>query len=112
MNICSSLHVRRGKVGLWILALGLVGGLGGRGALPAEEKPSAPPAAQSQSAPEQHKVLRAGMIGLTTSHVIAFSGMINDPKAAGPMAQVEVVAGFPGDVQDNPASWDLSLIHI
>ena len=106
MNIYSSLLVRRGKVGLWILALGLVGGPGGRGALPAEEKSSAPPAAQSQSAPEQHKVLRAGMIGLTTSHVIAFSGMINDPKAAWPMAQVEVVAGFPGGIQDNPASWD------
>jgi len=106
MNIYSILLMHRGKGGLWILTLGLLSGLGGREALPAEEKPSAPPSAQSQSAPEQPKVLRAGMIGLTTSHVIAFTNLINDPKATGPMAQVEVVAGFPGGIQDNPSSWD------
>ena len=52
------------------------------------------------------KVLRAGMIGLTTSHVEAFSGVLNDPDATGDLADVEVVAGFTGGIEDNPSSWD------
>jgi len=47
-----------------------------------------------------------GIIGLTTSHVVAFTNVINDPKATGVLADVEVVAGFPGGIKDNPASWD------
>ncbi len=61
------------------------------------------PAAESESA---KKVLRAGMIGLTTSHVPAFTGALNDPKATGDLADVEVVAGFTGGIEDNPSSWD------
>lgn len=52
------------------------------------------------------KVLRAGMIGLTTSHVVAFTGVLNDPNAEGDLADVEIVAGFTGGVEDNPSSWD------
>ncbi len=52
------------------------------------------------------KPLRAGIIGLTTSHVIAFTKIINDPKATGDLADVVVVAGFPGGMKDNPSSWD------
>ena len=32
------------------------------------------------------KVLRVGMIGLDTSHVLAFTKLINDPKATGELA--------------------------
>jgi hypothetical protein len=49
--------------------------------------------------------MRIGMIGLTTSHVVAFTDAINDPEAEGILAQMEVVAGFTGGVPDNPASW-------
>ncbi len=70
-----------------------------------ETRPASPPQSTASAGAEQ-KVLRAGIIGLTTSHVIAFSNLINDPKATGPMAQVEIVAGFPGGVKDNPSSWD------
>ncbi len=52
------------------------------------------------------KVLRAGIIGLTTSHVIAFTGVLNDPKAEGVLAEVKVVAGFPGGMKDNPSSYE------
>jgi hypothetical protein len=52
------------------------------------------------------KVLRAGMIGLTTSHVPAFTNLLNDPQAAGDLAGVQVVAGFTGGIEDNPSSWD------
>ena len=45
--------------------------------------------------------LRAGIIGTTTSHVPAFTKLINDPKATGPLADVKVVAGFTGGMRDN-----------
>ena len=46
------------------------------------------------------------MIGLDTSLVIAFSGIINRPGAEGILADMQVVAGFPGGSPDNPSSWD------
>jgi hypothetical protein len=52
------------------------------------------------------KPLRAGIIGLDTSHVIAFTSLLNSPKAAGDLAGVKVVAAFPGGTEDNPASWN------
>lgn len=51
------------------------------------------------------KVLRAGMIGLDTSHVNAFTNIFNDPNATGEVAHVRVVAGYPGGT-DIPASRD------
>jgi hypothetical protein len=49
--------------------------------------------------------LRAGMIGLDTSHVPAFAKIFNDPKATGDLAGIRVVAGYPGGT-DYPASRD------
>ena len=57
-------------------------------------------------AAETAKVIRVGIIGTTTSHVPAFTGAINDPKAEGDLGDVEVVAAFMGGVEDNPSSWD------
>jgi len=57
-------------------------------------------------AAEPAKVIRVGIIGTTTSHVPAFTKTINDPEAEGDLADVQVVAGFMGGVQDNPSSWD------
>lgn len=50
--------------------------------------------------------LRAGIIGLDTSHVIAFTNTINDPAAEGAIADVVVTAGYPGGMADNPSSID------
>lgn len=50
------------------------------------------------------KVLKAGIIGLDTSHVVAFTKILNDPQAEGPLATVEVVAAFPGGSPDIPSS--------
>lgn len=58
------------------------------------------------AAAAEPKVLRAGMIGLDTSHCPAFVKALNDPKATGDMAGVKVVAAFPGGTRDNPSSWD------
>ncbi len=52
------------------------------------------------------KPLRAGIIGLDTSHVIAFTQVVNDPKATGDPADVKIVAAFPGGSPDLPSSWD------
>jgi len=49
--------------------------------------------------------LRAGMIGLDTSHVPAFANLFNNPKATGDLAGIRVVAGYPGGT-DMPASRD------
>jgi predicted dehydrogenase len=46
------------------------------------------------------------MIGLDTSHCVAFTRLFNDPKATGDVAAVEVVAAFPGGSDDIPASRD------
>jgi GFO/IDH/MocA oxidoreductase family protein len=57
-------------------------------------------------AAEAGKVLKAGIVGTTTSHVQAFTGAINNPEATGDLAGVKVVAGFTGGIEDNPSSWD------
>src|SRR5437867_5461357 len=49
--------------------------------------------------------LRAGMIGLDTSHVPAFTKLFNDPKATGELANIRIVAGYPGGTE-LPASRD------
>src|SRR4051812_19180240 len=52
---------------------------------------------------QETKIIRAGMIGLDTSHVPAFVGIFNNPKAEGDVAGIKVVAGYPGGT-DLPAS--------
>ena len=49
--------------------------------------------------------LRAGMIGLDTSHVPAFAKIFNNPKSSGDLAGIKIVAGYPGGT-DVPASRD------
>lgn len=56
----------------------------------------------AQDAP---KLLRAGIVGLDTSHVPAFTKLFNNPKAEGDLAGIKVVAGYPGGT-DMPASRD------
>jgi len=52
------------------------------------------------------KKLRLGIIGCDTSHVPAFAKMFNDPKAVGDLAEMSVVAAYPGGSPDVPSSWD------
>jgi hypothetical protein len=63
----------------------------------------APPHAAGQDSP---KPLRAGIIGLDTSHVVAFTRVLNDPKAEGELAGIRVVAAYAGGSPDLPASRD------
>lgn len=51
-------------------------------------------------------VKRVGIIGLDTSHVVAFTKTINNPKATGDLAMLEVTAAFPGGSKDIPKSID------
>ena len=59
--------------------------------------------AAAQDAASTEKPLRAGMIGLDTSHVPAFAKLFNGPKATGDLAGIKIVAGYPGGT-DFPAS--------
>lgn len=52
------------------------------------------------------KTLRAGIIGLDTSHATAFTKLLNDPNAAGDLAGVRIVAAYPGGSPDIPSSID------
>ena len=51
-------------------------------------------------------MIRAGIIGLDTSHVVAFTKIFNDPKASGDLAGIRVVAAYPGGSPDLAASRD------
>lgn len=50
--------------------------------------------------------LKVGIIGLDTSHVTAFTKVMNDPKAEGDLAKMSVVAAFPGGSPDIASSRD------
>ena len=49
-------------------------------------------------------VIRAGIIGLDTSHVIAFTRLLNGPKVPDDLAGVRIVAAFSGGSDDIPES--------
>ena len=51
-------------------------------------------------------VLRVGIVGCDTSHVIAFTQLINDPKASGSLGKCEVTVAYPGGSPDLPDSRD------
>ena len=55
---------------------------------------------------EDKPPLKAGIIGLDTSHVVAFTKTLNNPKAEGDLARVRVVAAYPGGSPDIPDSRD------
>lgn len=52
------------------------------------------------------KPLKAGIIGLDTSHVVAFTKVLNAAQPRPEMAGVRVVAAFPGGSADIPSSRD------
>src|SRR5262249_15483863 len=56
----------------------------------------------SQQSSAKEGVLRAGIIGCDTSHVEAFTKLINKPDAPAPFDAVEIVAAFPGGSPDIP----------
>ncbi|MDQ3329810.1 MAG: Gfo/Idh/MocA family oxidoreductase, partial [Planctomycetota bacterium] len=57
-------------------------------------------------ADDPEPTLRIGMIGLDTSHVTAFSKILNDPNSQPPLKGAKVVAAFPAGSPDFPASRD------
>lgn len=61
---------------------------------------------QSARAADPPSPLRAGIIGLDTSHVTAFTQAFNNPNNTGDLAGIRVVAAYPGGSPDLPASRD------
>jgi predicted dehydrogenase len=55
---------------------------------------------------DEPTTVRVGIIGLDTSHVAAFTGVLNRPGNQGDLAGVKVVAAFPGGSPDLAASRD------
>jgi hypothetical protein len=60
----------------------------------------------SVCARENGKPLRAGIIGLDTSHVTAFTAAFNAPQAGEDLGGIKVVAAFPGGSSDIADSKD------
>jgi predicted dehydrogenase len=60
----------------------------------------------STTAEPEGKTLKAGIIGLDTSHVVAFTQLLNAAQPKPELAGVRVVAAFPGGSSDIPASRD------
>jgi len=58
--------------------------------------PGRPDPGPTAPAPEP---LAIGILGLDTSHVVAFSKAFNDPEAVGDLASMRVVAGYPGGTE-------------
>lgn len=52
---------------------------------------------------DEPKPLRAGIIGLDTSHVPAFTKIFNSPDATGDVAGIRVVVGYPGGTDYGPS---------
>ena len=50
--------------------------------------------------------MKVGIIGLDTPHAVEFTKILNDPKATRDLADLTVVAGYPGGSPDLPCSWD------
>jgi predicted dehydrogenase len=60
--------------------------------------------AMARGAEPQRKTLRAGIIGLDTSHVIAFTSLLNQENPPDELAGVRVVAAYPGGSPDVESS--------
>ena len=57
-------------------------------------------------AAEPRLPIRAGMIGLDTSHAVAFTKLLRDPKASDELRKLRIVAAYPGGSPDIPSSRD------
>ncbi len=57
----------------------------------------------AEDEPAKKGVGRVGMIGLDTSHSVAFTKIFNDPKATGDLALFRVVAAYPKGTPDIPS---------
>jgi hypothetical protein len=61
--------------------------------------------AESTSAQSPDRVIKAGMIGLDTSHVPEILQSLSRATPGGPLDGVKVVAAYPGGTRDNSHSW-------
>ncbi len=86
-----------------IVELGILGMLVFR-ALTVECATAGEAAAANETPPA--KPIRAGIIGLDTSHVVAFTQLLNAPSPKPEVAGVRVVAAYPGGSPDIPSSRD------
>ena len=50
--------------------------------------------------------MKAGMVGLDTSHCIVFTKLLNDATQEHHVPGIQMVAGYPGGSQATTVSWD------
>jgi predicted dehydrogenase len=64
--------------------------------------------AMGPAAAEPPKPIRVGIIGMD-AHALPWTQIINSPKVAGELAEMRIVAGYPGGSPDLPAS--VEILH-
>jgi hypothetical protein len=57
-------------------------------------------------AADQNRPIRVGVIGLDTSHAVAFASILNKPRTGGELAGLKIVAAYPGGSPYMPRSWN------
>jgi predicted dehydrogenase len=85
-----------------IRAMVILSGLGACLASPGASRAGDPRPSGDEPSPP----LKAGIIGLDTSHVIAFTKLLNEEKPRPSLSGVRVVAAYPGGSADIPSSRD------
>ncbi len=85
-----------------IRAMVILSGLGACLASPGASRAGEPRAPGDEPLPP----LKAGIIGLDTSHVVAFTKLLNAEKPGPSLSGVRVVAAYPGGSADIPSSRD------
>ena len=70
---------------------------------------TAPSVARADDSPSQ--LLRAGIIGCD-AHALSWTRILNDPQAKGELAEMRVVAAYPGGSPDIPQSMELLKRHV
>ncbi|KKL48721.1 hypothetical protein LCGC14_2322670, partial [marine sediment metagenome] len=65
----------------------------------------------SSEADDSAAPMKAGIIGLD-AHALDWTRIVNDPKATGLLAEMTVVAGYPGGSPDIPQSMELLNRHV
>lgn len=58
------------------------------------------------SAENEFRVLKLGLVGLDTSHAVAFANILRDPNRMEFLRDAKIAAAFPGGSPDMPESWN------
>jgi predicted dehydrogenase len=103
-------------VAVVIATVWMVAGVAPAGGQEAAAQSPAPPATETPATAAESAPVRLGILGVDNYQSVAFTQLFHDPKAAGDLRGVRVVAAWPGTVSEdipesvaNLAKWEKAL---